>query len=139
MHKAKTTLTCIAIAFLVTACASGFQRPEPTADYGSPPQGYEEAIKAHFEPVLKDPESARYRFGYPVKAYANEGSLYGDKVSWVGYLVNVEVNAKNSFGGYTGSKPYMVLFSGDRIVRVYEGREGVRCGRWRNVIVQRME
>jgi hypothetical protein len=57
----------------------------------------------------------------------------------VGYLVNVEVNAKNSFGGYTGSKPYMVLFSGDRIVRVYEGREGVRCGRWRNVIVQRME
>jgi hypothetical protein len=131
MHKVKTAVTGIAIALLVTACASAFQRPEPTADYGSPPQGYEEAIKARFEQVLKDPESARYRFGRPVKAYTNEGLAYGGKVSWVGYLVDVQVNAKNSFGGYVGFKPYMVFFAGDRVVRHIVGTE--------HILVHRME
>lgn len=131
MHKTISTLAYIATVFLVTACASAFQRPEPMSDYGSPPQGYEEAIKVHFEKVLKDPESARYRFGQPIKAYANEGLAYGGKVTWVGYLVDVQVNAKNSFGGYVGFKPYMVLFSGNRIVRYIEGKD--------HVLVHRME
>lgn len=131
MYKVKITLTCISIALLVTACASAFQRPEPTAEYGRPPQNYEDTIRAQFEQVLKDPESARYRFGHPVKAYANEGLAYGGNVSWVGYLVDVQVNAKNSFGGYVGFKPYMMFFSGDRVVRYLEGSE--------HVLVHRMD
>src|SRR3989344_3264916 len=125
MHNLRILSLCIVIVFLITACASAFQRPDPAADYGSMPQAYEEAIKTHFEQILKDPESARYRFGRPIKAYANEGLAYGGKIAWIGYLVDVQVNAKNSFGGYVGFKPYMVFFSGNRIVRHFEGSEHV--------------
>jgi hypothetical protein len=46
-------------------------------------------------------------------------------VIWMGYMVDVEVNAKNSFGGYVGFKPYMVFFSGESIYRVHEGTSHV--------------
>jgi len=68
--------------------------------------------------VLKDPESARYRFGTPKKAYVNEGLAYGGGVAWYGWLVDVAVNAKNSFGGYTGAKPYVALFKNGRVHKV---------------------
>ncbi|MCK9455360.1 hypothetical protein [Sulfurimonas sp.] len=131
MKKLIVIFTYIVVALLLSACAGAFQRPGPSVNYGNPPQGYEEAIKVHFKQVLKDPESANYRFGKPVKAYTNEGMVYGGKVSWVGYLVDVQVNAKNSFGGYVGFKPYMLLFDGNNIVKYIEGSD--------HVLVHRME
>lgn len=114
-------ILCIVYAFALTGCASGFQRPTQNTYYGNPPQAYEQTIKSSFEQTLKDPESARYRIGKPVKAYRNTGLFYGGNISWSGYLVDVQVNAKNSFGGYVGFKPYIVLFSEERIFKVLEG------------------
>lgn len=131
MRNAANFLISLTVAVLLTACASAFQRPDASANFGNPPQGYEEAIKAHFDQVLKDPESARYRFSRPIKAYTNEGLAYGGKVSWVGYLVDVQVNAKNSFGGYVGFKPYMLLFSGNSVGSKIEGSD--------HVLIHRME
>lgn len=51
---------------------------------------------------LKDPESARFR-----RVYGAQGEV--EKIAICG-----EVNAKNSYGGYTGYKPFMVFEDGDR-------------------------
>ena len=113
----------LATALLLSGCASSFQKPKSSANYGIPPVNYEQTIKEYFESVLKDPESARYRFSQPIKAYENEGLLFGGKVAWLGYLVDTQVNAKNSYGGYVGYKPYVFLFNGSQIRHVYEGSE----------------
>jgi hypothetical protein len=112
-------LSILAASAAVALFASGCAFQHPTADqftYINPPRYYESSVKAYFEPRLKDPESARYNFGAPARAYANNGSLRGGEVVWRGYAVPVRVNAKNSYGGYTGGKDYIILFNGDNPV-----------------------
>jgi hypothetical protein len=80
-----------------------------TADYGSYPSDYQEAVKAYFQKKLKDPHSAQYRFKEPYKAYIRETPIQGGKPTTFGYIVDVWVNAKNSFGGYTGENFHRVF------------------------------
>lgn len=112
----------MAMAILLSGCA-GLAPLPPNADFGPPPVAYEEAIKAHMEAKLKDPDSAKYRFGQPRKGYANKGMALGGQVIFVGYVVPFQVNAKNSFGGYTGFKPFQALVhGGERGVKgVFDG------------------
>jgi len=114
----KNLTTFLVIAILLPGCSSFFQKPDSCANYGTPPVNYEEKIKQYFELVLIDPESARYRFSQPIKAYENEGLISGGKVCWLGYLVETQVNAKNQLGGYVGYQPYVVLFKSNEIYRV---------------------
>lgn len=127
----KRRLVLVAVVISLAGCAAALQKPAPDQNYGQPPVDVEPAVRRHFDLVLKDPESARYRIGRPVKAYANNGLVHGGGVAWAGYLVDVQVNAKNSFGGYTGFKPYMVLFRGEAVFRVLDGTA--------HPLVQRME
>lgn len=60
-----------------------------------------EAVQAAFRRVLKDPESAR--FGGQVAGRDSKGVIW----------VCGTVNAKNSFGGYTGIKPYIAGVEGN--------------------------
>jgi hypothetical protein len=115
---------------ILNGCASALKHPSSTANFGSQPQNYEQAIKSYFEVILKDPDSAKYRFSAPVKAYGNEGLIYGGDVSWLGWLVDVDVNAKNSYGGYTGAKQYMVFFKGDRVFKHVKGRDHILLHRY---------
>lgn len=80
------------------ACA----RPSANADYGGYPHSYEASIRDKVEENLIDPESARYKFGTPAKAWTNNGWLRGGEVVFTGYSVPVDVNARNTLGGYTG-------------------------------------
>ena len=98
----------------ITACA-----PKPpslvaisTANYGSLPSDYQQQIKDRISSVLKDPESARYAFEPPFKGYSQDGSMSstGGGVTY-GYVAGVQVNAKNSYGGYTGNQLYVFIFS----------------------------
>lgn len=57
--------------------------------------------------LLKDPESAR--FGNTIRMGAELDPRDGMLIPSVMYTVMV--NAKNSYGGYTGSKPYLCVFS----------------------------
>lgn len=59
--------------------------------------------------MLKDPESAR--FGKAIRMGAELDPRDGMLIPSVMYTVMV--NAKNSYGGYTGSKPYLCVFSAD--------------------------
>jgi hypothetical protein len=59
--------------------------------------------------LLKDPESAK--FGNVLRMGAELDSQHGVPTPSVWYMVMV--NAKNSYGGYTGSKSFICVFSTD--------------------------
>lgn len=59
--------------------------------------------------LLKDPESAR--FGNVLRIGAELDTQHGMSIPSVWY--SVMVNAKNSYGGYTGSKSFICVFSTD--------------------------
>lgn len=101
-------------AFILSGCA-----PKPpsqveisSANYGTLPSDYKEQITKYIQSILKDPESARYTFEPPFKGYSQDGSLSstGALVTY-GQVVGVQVNAKNSYGGYTGNQLYVFMFS----------------------------
>lgn len=100
--------------FLTTGCA-----PKPpsqveisSANYGSLPEDYQQQIKNYMASALKDPESARYTFEPPFKAYSQDGSMASTSGGVIyGYASGVQVNAKNSYGGYTGNQLYVFMFS----------------------------
>lgn len=107
------------IVMVVIAILSGCATPPPTpeelrsAGYGPPPTDYQKTIRSYFQTRLKDPSSAQIRFANtPTKGW-QKWSREGLEV---GYGVCVEVNAKNSYGGYTGSKLYYFLINRDQII-----------------------
>jgi len=131
----RRAFTIALFAAALTGCAAGFQKLDPsTVNWGErpTPAQVESAVKRHFEFALKDAESARYQISTPYRGYANEGALAGGGIRWAGYLVDVQVNAKNSFGGYTGYKPYQVLLTRD--MNVYRAVEGSS-----HVLIHRLE
>ena len=112
-------------AACLTACASA---PTPqqqlAADYGEPieqPEA-ERLAKAYLSQRLKDPQSAIFECGTADKGYIEAAPLVGQKMQF-GYLISCTVNAKNSFGGYTGAKPYQFLIRNGQIV----GALGQEC------------
>lgn len=114
-----------AMLVLLSSCAVQFQKPSPDMSFDTAPDNYESRIVAYFHTILKDPESAKYEFDTPRRAYSNEGLAYGGKVRWTGYAVRVQVNAKNSYGGYAGFKTYTFLFNGNLINELREGSHPV--------------
>lgn len=115
-------------ALLLEGCA-----PVPTqqeinsADYGYPISQDDAASQAKgaFGLYLKDPESARYSFGSVYKGYFVGSAFEGRKLQ-AGYLLDVTVNAKNSYGGYVGPKPYKFLFRNGKIAGAWEvGSSGI--------------
>ncbi len=116
------------LALIITGCATEAKKndavvdawkttlPAPNADYGAYPENYETLIKQYFSKTLKDPESVRYsEFSTPRKEHAIKKA--GEKLAIYGYSACVLVNAKNSYGGYTGNKQYWFLFRNGEIVR----------------------
>ena len=109
-------------ALLLSGCASPpTQQDIQSADYGASvyQADAENATKIFFGNRLKDPESARYSFGNIYKGYIVGSRVQGRKLE-AGYLLDVNVNAKNSYGGYVGAKPYKVLLHNDKVIQVIE-------------------
>ena len=94
--------------FALTGCATQKQETYYTLtqeeiDNSHPeklPNNYKSLIHNFFTTALKDPDSAKYIFYKPVRAY----SASTKTVFW---MVRVDVNAKNSYGAYTGYKPFL--------------------------------
>lgn len=97
---------------LISSCASKPTQEElNNADYGIYPENYQEIIVNHFSMRLKDPSSAQYSFlKEPEKQWYGFGNVYG-------YGVCLTINAKNSYGGYTGQKLYFVMIRDGRLVK----------------------
>ncbi|CAI8906201.1 MULTISPECIES: hypothetical protein [Pseudomonas syringae group] len=113
------SILMIALALsILSGCAS---KPTPeqiqAANYGASVYQVdaEKAVRSFFQMYLKDPDSARYSFGTVYKGYVVGSVFEGRKVEG-GYLLEVAVNAKNSFGGYVGARNYRFLIRNDRLV-----------------------
>lgn len=115
MKKTSLLLTCISM-ILVSGCSSNSTMSTQPAEPSRPPVIWskdvatvdeQESAKATVASKLKDPESAR--FG---DIWAMQGT--NGKRSVCGY-----VNAKNSYGGYTGQK----MFSANNAHVIMEGND----------------
>lgn len=110
MNKTRIFFTAL-LSIVLIGCAST-PSPETLANayFGSPPESDEFAqstMAQYIEQSLKDPESAQYR------NFRSEGKgWYGGGVykRHFGWRYSVEVNAKNSFGGYVGFRQYLAVF-----------------------------
>jgi len=111
MLKLKIFLTVLFV-FWLSGCAAPSATELANADYGPYPQEYEQIIKRHLDLVLKDPESAKINI---VKRPSSGWSgLGGRKYGWI---VCAEVNAKNSYGGYTGSRLSYFMLKNDSVIQ----------------------
>lgn len=83
--------------------------------FGPYPENYQEIVKAYVSQQLKDPESARFT---DFKPLAKDLKLVDikNRVAILGYSTCVNVNAKNSYGGYVGEKRYWLLIRDGKII-----------------------
>lgn len=71
---------------------------------------------AYFNRVLKDPYSARYEWGT-----IEQGTFRGafDRFGATGWILTVDVNAKNSYGAYVGLTSYKIVMRSNTIIEAY--------------------
>lgn len=100
----KKTLSVMLLGVALSGCVQPMTKAEiDLAVYEPLPGDYQARIQALMETRLKDPDSAKYKFLAPRKSYTESTRHFG-------YVVPVEVNAKNSYGGYTGYKPHYFAY-----------------------------
>jgi hypothetical protein len=105
----------IASCFAILAgCATPSKDVLSSADYGTLPSDYKDQLKTMIDQRLKDPYSAHYEFDEPRKGWFGSDLQTSIKTRY-GWFVTVHVNARNSFGGYTGSEPYTFMFCEGKI------------------------
>ena len=98
------------IVVLTALILSGCQRdgaptPPPNVTVVSLSSSQARAVKAVVTDVLKDPESARFREPFAAARDNDSGLIH----------VCGFVKARNSYGGYTGAKPFLVLLGPDGV------------------------
>jgi hypothetical protein len=121
MRKYALKLIVVCAALCAAGCTTA---PSPdvlaSADYGTFPSNYLDVIHAYQETRLKDPSSAQTKVVIePRKAWAkwNNQTVYG-------YRTCIAVNAKNSFGAFTGPKLTSVFFRDGRLLRYDQEQSG---------------
>ena len=127
-------LFALALFVLVAGCATAPTQEElARADFGAFPENHNATIRDYLRSFLKDPASAQYSH---VRGPERVWSSYFGPVMY-GYFVCASINAKNSFGGYTGSKLHFFLIRNGSVVQhIYpSGNDGVDIGR--SVAIQR--
>ena len=97
-------------AFVVACTVPVKQSDIDVANYPVMPTQSEadSQIRTHLSTVLKDPDSLKMECQPVRKGWARQ---YRDRAADFGWVVSCMVNAKNSYGGYTGAKPYIFLFT----------------------------
>lgn len=110
-------IALIFIAAALTACTTA-----PTgqggklltlADAGPKPADAIAIAKAAMLPILKDPESARFQLIRPARPVVTGDSIFHK--GGAGWEICVNVNAKNSYGGYTGYRTTYILWNSGRM------------------------
>ena len=106
-----------------------------SADYGIYPKGYRQRIRQHLNKTLLDAGSARVNITMPPKKVfeitRDLNPRRGDYLETRPYyLVCIEINAKNAYGGYTGWQTQTYEFENGRMksdavvsTRVCDGKD----------------
>ncbi len=98
-----------------------------TADFGKKPKGHKSIIEKFMKKILKDPDSAKFLWDDSVGPKEGMGfDIPDNSCQGYGWTVCVPINAKNSYGGYTGPKLHFFLIR-NNIITYYEspGRYGI--------------
>ena len=113
-------LIFLGLLFL-SGCATTNSTYAPTdeeiakANYGEKPTQYKQKIEAYVKSSLFDPESAQFtNYSAPKKDWLSKFEGFGG-VKYFGWLVCVDVNAKNHYGGYVGRERNFFIFQGNEI------------------------
>lgn len=105
-------ISVISVSIVLAGCVSAPNSSEiNSANYGVLPNNYQDVIKSEMGKRLKDPNSAEYDFSQPYKAWCKSGFT-----TFYGWLAPFSLNAKNSYGGYTGAQTFVYLIN-DKSVR----------------------
>jgi hypothetical protein len=113
--------------FSLTGCMQDYYRPDTSqladSDYGSPiAQADAEAAATSFLSTrLKDADSAKFMCQPVEQGVERDALIYGGN-TWAGYVLHCGVNAKNSFGAYTGFEPFTFVFHDGSLVRAYQAQ-----------------
>lgn len=122
--KAWTAAMLVLVSVGLSGCAANQtplppMAPDPTlaelaaADYGQYPQNYDAVVKGWTEDSMKDPASVIFKkISKPRKEY-----MYAERKPVYGYSVCTLLNAKNSYGGYTGNQVYWLMIRDGAVVR----------------------
>lgn len=79
----------------------------------------EKIVKKYMSTRLKDPYSAIYDFSIVYKSFYKDHMLEGGKL-YTGYQIAVDINAKNSFGGYVGAKSYLFIINDGEVIKAVQ-------------------
>ena len=124
----KYTIALLAISTALSACVEAPAAP-PSAPVKSTPIGLSSsqiaAVHSGVKASLKDPGSAQ--FSNIQAARGNDGSL----------AVCGLVNAKNSYGGYTGSQPFIGQLVGGQMVVIAVGGQAHEIAATKQVCASR--
>jgi len=108
-------LLLTAILAIITGCATNITREQwQKADYGEKQDNsaYQAYIQESIKSSLIDPDSLKMSCADARKGWVKD---IGYPLTF-GWVVYCQVNAKNRFGGYAGSKPYVYLFKGKTVL-----------------------
>lgn len=130
MSSIKVAIGASMFAVFLVGCASApTQKQIANADYGTPMSSSECKSLAGraIANQLKDPRSAQFRDEQSCfTGWMSSVPILGLKAVF-GYLQKGEVNGKNSFGGYVGFRPFMVLMKNGVVIRSCIANENGIC------------
>lgn len=108
--RAAALLACL----ILGACASTGPAPMTTSNTEAAPAEWRELAAAYVRTTAKDPGSIKDAAIAPPVRDGGPSLIAGQFVTpWV---VCVRMNARNSFGGYTGPVVYQVRMAGGRVL-----------------------
>jgi hypothetical protein len=116
MNNLFVRLLPLVFALFTAGCLSVSRDEIAAADFGPKPTNYEDRIKSLMGSVLKDPMSAVYDFKPTLRRAVYKGGIPDNFAKHYGWVVEVSINAKNSFGGYTGAKAYYFMFTSEGLI-----------------------
>jgi len=124
LQTIKNVLAISLFTLLVSCAAAPTDEQRANANYGTPmSQGdCEKIIKGAIALTLKDPSSAQYRAISQCSRAIDHLIIYGGDAYVAAYRIDLQVNAKNSFGGYVGFTPYAAVMRNGEILELVSGR-----------------
>ncbi|MDP2226797.1 MAG: hypothetical protein Q8J78_04915 [Moraxellaceae bacterium] len=86
------------------------------------PADWQGLVKTFMQMRLKDSDSAIWQFDEKTtESWAGESDRTGTRIA-AGHVVKAMINAKNSYGGYTGFEPYQFIIRDGRVIAFIDSR-----------------
>jgi hypothetical protein len=129
--KPHILVSTLIAAFALSGCGVAYQqeraeilRTATAADFGPPPPAdYRARGEEFIKHLLKDPGSATFEWVGEPRHEAIQPAIASPHARPV-WVTVVRVNAKNSFGGYTGATPFALAWSHGRVIAYLDVEQG---------------